>query len=195
MRHKRQSEILDAGGTIHMETRTFDAGKGSTIGMRSKELAHDYRYFPEPDLQPIKVSESANEGGHPPHDASTARANSVRITRASLALVTTMPASSPTTRPQRCTTRPVIARTTNYKGAANWVMGDVRSWMNERGLTMEQFPISAERLAGLIQLIDSGTVSHSVASQKLFPLMLDDTTSSAENLHRNTTWCSARMWT
>jgi aspartyl-tRNA(Asn)/glutamyl-tRNA(Gln) amidotransferase subunit B len=55
---QRQSEILSAGGTIHMETRTFDAAKGATVGMRSKELAHDYRYFPEPDLQPITVTEA-----------------------------------------------------------------------------------------------------------------------------------------
>jgi aspartyl-tRNA(Asn)/glutamyl-tRNA(Gln) amidotransferase subunit B len=76
----------------------------------------------------------------------------------------------------------VIAHTINYKGAANWVMGDVRSWLNERGLPMEQFPISAERLAGLVQLIDAGQVSHSIASQKLFPLMLEETTLTAAEL-------------
>jgi aspartyl-tRNA(Asn)/glutamyl-tRNA(Gln) amidotransferase subunit B len=76
----------------------------------------------------------------------------------------------------------LIARTTNYKGAANWVMGDVRGWLNERGLPMESFPIPAERLAGLIGLIDAGKVSHSVAAQKLFPLMLTDTASTAEQL-------------
>ena len=58
---QRQSEVLDAGGAIHMETRTFDAVKSSTVGMRSKELAHDYRYFPEPDLQPITVSDPMKE--------------------------------------------------------------------------------------------------------------------------------------
>lgn len=61
-------------------------------------------------------------------------------------------------------------------------MGDVRSWMNERGLTMEQFPLLRRTAGRVDRLIDSGTVSHSVASQKLFPLMLDDITSSAEQL-------------
>jgi aspartyl-tRNA(Asn)/glutamyl-tRNA(Gln) amidotransferase subunit B len=76
----------------------------------------------------------------------------------------------------------LIARTSNYKGAANWVMGDVRGWVNERGLTMDQFPITSERLAGLIDLIDSGKVSHSIASQKLFPLMLEDASCTAAEL-------------
>jgi aspartyl-tRNA(Asn)/glutamyl-tRNA(Gln) amidotransferase subunit B len=177
---QRQSEILDAGGVIHMETRTFDAGKGSTIGMRSKELAHDYRYFPEPDLQPIKVSESAKEAIRRtmpplPRELRAHYTGKLGLSDYDAGILTDDKATA-------LYYEALIARTTNYKGAANWVMGDVRSWMNERGLTMEQFPISAERLAGLIQLIDSGTVSHSVASQKLFPLMLDDITSSAEQL-------------
>lgn len=83
----------------------------------------------------------------------------------------------------------VIAGTTNYKGAANWVMGEVRSWVNDRGLTMEEFPITAERLAG-VDLIDGGKVNHTTASQKLFPLMLEDTTSTAEiNSPRSTISC------
>ena len=177
---QRQSEILDAGGVIHMETRTFDAGKGSTIGMRSKELAHDYRYFPEPDLQPIKVSESAKEAIRRtmpplPRELRAHYTGKLGLSDYDAGILTDDKATA-------LYYEALIARTTNFKGAANWVMGDVRSWMNERGLTMEQFPISAERLAGLIQLIDSGTVSHSVASQKLFPLMLDDITSSAEQL-------------
>ena len=163
-----------------METRTFDAGKGSTIGMRSKELAHDYRYFPEPDLQPIKVSESAKEAIRRtmpplPRELRAHYTGKLGLSDYDAGILTDDKATA-------LYYEALIARTTNYKGAANWVMGDVRSWMNERGLTMEQFPISAERLAGLIQLIDSGTVSHSVASQKLFPLMLDDITSSAEQL-------------
>ncbi|MBK9286434.1 MAG: Asp-tRNA(Asn)/Glu-tRNA(Gln) amidotransferase subunit GatB [Flavobacteriales bacterium] len=58
---QRQSEVLDAGGTISMETRTFDAAKGTTMGLRSKEMAHDYRYFPEPDIQPLTVTEAKKE--------------------------------------------------------------------------------------------------------------------------------------
>jgi aspartyl-tRNA(Asn)/glutamyl-tRNA(Gln) amidotransferase subunit B len=76
----------------------------------------------------------------------------------------------------------VIAHTSNHKAAANWVMGPVRGWVNERGLTMAEFPITPQRMAGLVQLIDAGTVSHSIASQKLFPLMLEHRDATAAEL-------------
>lgn len=177
---QRQSEILSAGGVIHMETRTFDAAKGSTLGMRSKEQAHDYRYFPEPDLQPITVSEAMKERIRKempplPRELRAKYTEKLGLNAYDAAILTDDKATA-------LFYEGVIAHTTNYKGAANWVMGDVRSWMNERGLVMEDFPISADRLAGLINLIDSGKVSHSTASQKLFPLMLENTSISAADL-------------
>jgi aspartyl-tRNA(Asn)/glutamyl-tRNA(Gln) amidotransferase subunit B len=177
---QRQSEILDAGGVIHMETRTFDAGKGSTVGMRSKELAHDYRYFPEPDLQPITVSEAAKEAIRKempplPRELRAKYTQQLSLSDYDAGILTDDKATA-------LYYEAVIAGTNNYKGAANWVMGDVRSWMNERGLPMEQFPITAERLAGLVQLIDAGKVSHTIASQKLFPLMLEHASATAEEL-------------
>ena len=177
---QRQSEVLDAGGTIHMETRSFDAGKGSTVGMRSKEQAHDYRYFPEPDLQPITVSAEVKEAIRKampplPRELREKYTTQLGLSDYDAAILTDDKATA-------LFYEAVIANTPNYKGAANWVMGDVRSWMNERGLTMEQFPISAERLAGLVQLIDGGKVSHTIASQKLFPLMLENTELSAAEL-------------
>jgi aspartyl-tRNA(Asn)/glutamyl-tRNA(Gln) amidotransferase subunit B len=177
---QRQSEILDAGGVIHMETRTFDAGKGSTVGLRSKELAHDYRYFPEPDLQPITVSEAAKEAIRKempplPRELRAKYTQQLGLSDYDAGILTDDKATA-------LYYEAVIAGTNNYKGAANWVMGDVRSWMNERGLPMEQFPITAERLAGLVQLIDAGKVSHTIASQKLFPLMLEHASATAEEL-------------
>jgi aspartyl-tRNA(Asn)/glutamyl-tRNA(Gln) amidotransferase subunit B len=177
---QRQSEVLEAGGTIHMETRSFDAGKGTTVGMRSKELAHDYRYFPEPDLQPITVSEAQKEAIRKampplPRELREKYTTKLGLSDYDAAILTDDKATA-------LYYEAVIAQVKNYKGAANWVMGDVRSWINERGLTMEQFPISAERLAGLIELIDGGKVSHTIASQKLFPLMLEDGASTAEQL-------------
>ena len=177
---QRQSEILASGGTISMETRTFDAGKGSTLGMRSKELAHDYRYFPEPDLQPITVSEAMKERIRQempplPRELREKYTEKLGLNAYDAAILTDDKATA-------LYYEGLIAHTANYKGAANWVMGDVRSWMNERGLTMEDFPISADRLAGLITLIDTGKVSHSTASQKLFPLMLENTSVSAADL-------------
>lgn len=177
---QRQSEELDSGGSIHMETRTFDAAKGVTIGMRSKELAHDYRYFPEPDLQPVTVTESMKEAirsSMPP----LPRALREKYTR-QLGLSEYDAAILTDDKDTALYYEAVLARTSNAKAAANWVMGDVRSWVNERGLGMREFPISAERLAGLISLIDSGQVSHSSASQSIFPRMVEDKASSAEEL-------------
>jgi len=175
---QRQSEVLDAGGVIHMETRTFDAAKGSTLGMRSKEQAHDYRYFPEPDLQPITVSEAMKERIRQampplPRELRAKYTATLGLSEYDAGILTDDKATA-------LYYEGVIATTANYKGAANWVMGDVRSWLNERGLPMEEFPISADRLAGLITLIDEGKVSHSTASQKLFPLMLDNPLSAGE---------------
>ena len=177
---QRQSEVLEAGGTIHMETRTFDAAKGTTVGMRSKELAHDYRYFPEPDLQPLTVSETQKEAIRKampplPRELREKYTGKLGLSAYDAGILTDDKATA-------LYYEALIGITSNYKGAANWVMGDVRSWTNERGLTMGEFPITAERLAGLVQLIDDGKVNHTIASQKLFPLMLDDTTSSAEQL-------------
>ncbi len=177
---QRQSEVLAAGGTIHMETRTFDAAKGTTVGLRSKEQAHDYRYFPEPDLQPLTVTEADKETIRKampplPRELRAKYTQKLGLSDYDAGILTDDKATA-------LYYEALIARTTNYKGAANWVMGDVRGWLNERGLPMESFPIPAERLAGLIALIDAGKVSHSIAAQKLFPLMLSDTASTAEQL-------------
>ena len=148
--------------------------------MRSKEQAHDYRYFPEPDLQPITVSESTKEAIRAsmpplPRELRAKYTSTLGLSDYDASILTDDKATA-------LYYEAVIARTSNYKSAANWVMGDVRSWMNERGLGMAEFPIAAERLAGLIELIDGGKVSHNIASQKLFPLMLEHTAETAEEL-------------
>jgi len=176
----RQVEILETGGTIHMETRSFDAGKGATLGMRSKELAHDYRYFPEPDLQPLTVTAEQKEAVRKampplPRELREKYTATLGLSEYDAGILTDDKATA-------LYYEAVISHTNNFKGAANWVMGDVRSWMNEHGLTMEQFPISAERMAGLIMLIDAGKVSHTIASQKLFPFMIEETMLSAADL-------------
>ncbi len=168
---QRQSEVLEAGGTIHLETRTFDAAKGTTMGMRSKEMAHDYRYFPEPDIQPLTVTEAKKEAIRAampplPRELKQKYTSSLGLSTYDAEIITDNKETA-------LYYEAVLKHTTNAKAAANWVMGDVRSWVNERGLTITEFPITAERMAGLIALIDHGKVSHTLASQKLFPLMLE----------------------
>lgn len=174
---QRQSEVLDAGGTIRMETRNFDAAKGVTTALRSKEMAHDYRYFPEPDLLPLTVSEKKKEAVRqtmPPlprelrskytkeYGLSTYDAEILTDDKGTALYYESVVANLNGSSSQK-----------PFKQAANWVMGDVRSWVNEKGLTIAELPISPERIAGLVELIESGKVSNSLASQKLFPLMLE----------------------
>jgi aspartyl-tRNA(Asn)/glutamyl-tRNA(Gln) amidotransferase subunit B len=139
--------------------------------MRSKEMAHDYRYFPEPDIQPLTVSEAKKEAIRKampplPRELRAKYTAQLGLSEYDANILTD-------DKDTALYYEEVLKHTKNAKGAANWVMGDVRSWVNERGLAMKDFPISAERLAGLVALIDNGKVSHTLASQKLFPLMLE----------------------
>ncbi|HQW86985.1 MAG TPA: Asp-tRNA(Asn)/Glu-tRNA(Gln) amidotransferase subunit GatB, partial [Flavobacteriales bacterium] len=168
---QRQSEVLDAGGTIHMETRTFDAAKGITAGLRSKELAHDYRYFPEPDLAPLRVTQEhrdrVRETMPPlPRELRARYTGALGLSAYDAGVLTDDKATA-------LYFEGVLATCPNTKAAANWMMGDVRAWCNAQGRSMEEFPLPPARIAELIALIDGGHVSHSAASQRLFPLMLE----------------------
>ena len=173
---QRQSEVLDAGGTVAMETRNFDAAKGITVSMRSKEMAHDYRYFPEPDLLPLTVSEAKKEAVRRMMPPLPRQLRHKYITEYGLgaydAGVLTDDKDTALYYEGVVAALDGHASKKAYKTAANWVMGDVRSWVNGQGLDITELPISPERLAGLVGLIESGKLSHSLASQKLFPLML-----------------------
>ncbi len=175
---QRQAEVLEAGGTVAQETRTFDAVKGTTTSLRSKEMAHDYRYFPEPDLQPVTVSDAKKEAIRSampalPRELQAKYTGSFGLSTYDAAILTDDKETA-------LYYEEVIAITSHHKPAANWVMGPVRSWINERGLTMKEFPISAARLAGLVDVVEAGMVSRSLAAQQLFPLLLEHPGSAAE---------------
>jgi aspartyl-tRNA(Asn)/glutamyl-tRNA(Gln) amidotransferase subunit B len=168
----RQIEAIEKGEKLSQETRSFDALKGTTFSMRTKEAANDYRYFPEPDLQPLRITDE--------------QINNVQATMPSLPRDLFIKYTSKLglsaydaynltdSKGIALYYEEVIKSTSNYKAAANWIMGDVKSHLNEFGIEIEEFPISSERLALLIGLIDEGKVSTSVASQKIFPVMLKE---------------------
>ncbi|MCB0794683.1 MAG: Asp-tRNA(Asn)/Glu-tRNA(Gln) amidotransferase subunit GatB [Flavobacteriales bacterium] len=177
---QRQVRILENGGTIHMETRTFDAAKGITIGMRSKELAHDYRYFPEPDLAPLVLTEKdverlTKDMPPLPRELRSKYTQVLNLSAYDAEVLTD-------DRDTALYFEAVIGLTKNHKAAANWVMGEVRAWVNQHGSPISEIPIGPERIAQLIDLIDSGKVSHSIASQRLFPAMLAEPGTSPEML-------------
>ncbi|MDG1331915.1 MAG: Asp-tRNA(Asn)/Glu-tRNA(Gln) amidotransferase subunit GatB [Crocinitomicaceae bacterium] len=169
---ERQIEAVEKGETIYQETRSFDALKNRTLSMRSKEAANDYRYFPEPDLQPITVQEDAIDAVRAempalPRDLFLKYTNELKLSDYDAYNLTD-------SKDIALFYEDLISKTSNYKAAANWIMGDVKSYLNATGQEIDKFPISTESLAALIALIDEGKVSSTLASQKLFPEMLKD---------------------
>ena len=167
----RQIEVLESGESVVMETRSFDAVRGTTFSMRSKEEAHDYRYFPEPDLQFVVVSEKEIEDVQVSMPRLPAERFSLYVNNYGLS---EYDASVLTERRETSDYfEAVISENQNFKSAANWVMGPVRSYLNENAVDMEDFHVSPSSIAQVILLIDKGDISHSMAVQKLFPLMID----------------------
>ncbi|MEN9400503.1 MAG: hypothetical protein RL632_1606 [Bacteroidota bacterium] len=168
----RQITALENGETLYQETRSYDALKNSTISMRSKEAANDYRYFPEPDLQPLIVDEvqintMRKEMPALPRDLFIKYTQQLGLSEYDAGILTDQKGTA-------LFYEDVIALTSNYKSAANWIIGDVKSYLNEFGVEIEDFPLPAKRIAELIALIDEGKVSPSIASQKIFPVMLKE---------------------
>lgn len=167
----RQIEQIEKGEAIAQETRGFDALKGITISQRTKEAANDYRYFPEPDLQPITVSKEQIETVREtmpalPRDLFFKYINELGLSAYDAQVLTD-------TKSIALYFEEVIQTTKNYKGAANFVMGDVKSFLNNRSIEIEDFPVPAKHIGLLVNIIDEGKVSTSTASQKLFPLMVE----------------------
>lgn len=164
---ERQIAEVEAGNEISQDTRSFDATAGNTFVMRSKEMANDYRYFPEPDLPPVFIGQEwidRIKADMPPLPAALFKkfVETCGLSEYDAAVLTDG-------KPVALYFDQLTAHTTNYKAAANWVTGDIKSYLNENALHMEQFPVAAERIASLIALIDEGKVSYSIAAQKLFP--------------------------
>ena len=166
----RQIEALERGETLYMETRSFDALKNSTISMRSKEAANDYRYFPEPDLQPLVMDDkliASIKAEMPalPRELFLKYTKELGLTEYDAFILTDNKGIA-------LYYEALIALTKNYKAAANWMMGDIKSYLNEFGVDIEDFPLKPEKIVALINLIEQGKISSSVASQKIFPEML-----------------------
>ena len=165
---ERQTEILEDGGHIVQETRTWDTDRGITLSMRSKEEAHDYRYMPEPDLPPIVTTEEEIEAyrkGLPElPDARRARLESeYGLSDYDAGIITS-------SRQMAEYFDAVIADGADAKLAANWIMGDLSKNLNAENKTIEESPVDAKRLGEMIALISKGTISSKIA-KKVFAEM------------------------
>jgi len=177
---ERQVNIIENGGHIDQNTLNFNADTGETSVLRSKEMANDYRYFPEPDLTPVVLNQEylheirrdmpvlpnalydkyTVQLGLSPYDAGVITAD----------------------REFALYFEELTKNTGNYKAGANWLMGPVKSYLNESGKSICDFELKPAILAGLIKLVDSGKVNNTTASQKLFPALLKNSNKNAEEL-------------
>ncbi len=182
----RQVELLETGGEIHQETRMFDVESGRTYGMRMKETMNDYRYFPDPDLSPMVISEewleSIKESMPALPQELRQKFTTVYGIPAYDALVLT------DTKEIADYFEAVCTKTNAYKQASNWLMGSVKSYLNEHDGDITAFPIKPESLAALIELSESGMVSNSVASQKIFPVMLAEPNRAPKEIAETNNW-------
>jgi aspartyl-tRNA(Asn)/glutamyl-tRNA(Gln) amidotransferase subunit B len=167
----RQMEILEEGGRIIQETLLWDADKNKAYSMRSKEEAHDYRYFPEPDLFPILVDQKWKDEittllPELPSIRKGRFINTFKLPEYDAEILTQ-------TRDIADYYEKVAALTDDYKSASNWVMGDVLRVINEKKIDIKNFSISADNLAELINIINDNTISGKIAKE-IFPEMVDE---------------------
>jgi aspartyl-tRNA(Asn)/glutamyl-tRNA(Gln) amidotransferase subunit B len=178
---QRQYDIYESGGEVDQETRTFDAARNRTSGMRSKEEAHDYRYFNEPDLQPVTVTqdyiEAIREKMPPLPKELYAKYVALGLSDYDASLLTE-------DKDIALYFEEVLEHTSNHKAAANWIMGSVKSYLNDQAVHIRDFPLKAKTIAELIGLVEKGVVSHSAASGELFRAMLQDPEANTEEMAR-----------
>jgi aspartyl-tRNA(Asn)/glutamyl-tRNA(Gln) amidotransferase subunit B len=159
---RRQVELIEDGHTIHQETRLFDPNKGETRSMRSKEDAHDYRYFPDPDLLPLELDPAwikEIEASLPElPDAKNARLQSQYGLSAYDARVLVSDAA-------RADYFEKAAAGRDAKLVANWTTNDLMARLSADGKDIEESPIPPEDVAGLVKLIEDGTISSKIARE------------------------------
>ena len=167
---RRQVDVIEDGGTIVQETRLFDPDKGETRSMRSKEDAHDYRYFPDPDLLPLELSDEfvAECRASLPElpDAKRARyTGELGLSSYAAAVIT---ADVETAR----WFEELLAEGADAKAGANWLTSDLFGALNRLGKSIENSPVSPAQAAALLALVKDGTISGSLSKQ-VFEIMLE----------------------
>ena len=169
---KKQISWVKAGKNVIQQTLSYDEKSNLTFPLREKEEADDYRYFPEPDLVPFRIT----PGFIGRMKASLpSLPNELKDRFISDYGLSPYDAEVITEDKQTALIYDEITRhTDNYKAAANWIIGPVKTWLNERGREEIPFPVPAEKISRLIGLIDEGTINYSLAVKKVFPILLEN---------------------
>ena len=167
---ERLIQITQNNETILQQTRSFDAEKGTTFALRSKEEADDYRYFPEPDLPPFYISDKHIE---------SIKAAMPMLPAALQQKYKEAYGLSDYNASVICSDKDdaeyyeaIITGNTYYKAAANWMLGPLKAYCNEENISIAAFPLKAVQVAALIHFTESGKISFSIASAKILPAMI-----------------------
>ena len=166
---QRQVDLIEDGGAVVQETRLFDANKSETRSMRSKEDAHDYRYFPDPDLLPVELDDAFIEECRASlpelPDAKRARYEAMGLTAYNAAVLTAEAETA-------FWFEDLLAAGVEPKQASNWLMSELFGALNKLGKTLDDSPVSPTQAAELLTLVADGTISGSISKQ-VFEIMLE----------------------
>ncbi|MCO5230811.1 MAG: Asp-tRNA(Asn)/Glu-tRNA(Gln) amidotransferase subunit GatB [Chitinophagales bacterium] len=176
---KRQIDLIESGQEVLQQTRGFNPADGSTAALRSKELANDYRYFPEPDLPPVIVKQKRVDSVKslmPPLPSELVEkfTSELELSAYDAGVLTDE-------KDIALYYLDLISKTKNYKAAANWIMGEVKSYLNQNAIEIKDFILTPNHIFSIIELVDKGIVSSSGA-KRLFEAMIEQPTVSASDL-------------
>ena len=197
---RRQIGILEDGGVIEQETRLFDQNKGETRSMRSKEEAHDYRYFPDPDLLPLEFSEPYVAGlkADLPELPDQKKARFIADFGLSLYDAGVLVAERESADFYETVLASLQDKVRDGKLAANWVINELFGRLNKEGRDIPASPVSAEQLGTIVDLIGEGTISGKIAKD-LFEIVWQEggdprALVEARGMKQVTDWARSRRW-
>jgi aspartyl-tRNA(Asn)/glutamyl-tRNA(Gln) amidotransferase subunit B len=181
---KRQIDILENGGKIEQNTLNFDPATGVTTPLRSKENAHDYRYFPDPDLPPVVISDEKLEDIKAKMPALPWEVKNMMINQYQIPKEDAIILSEEKEIADYTLSLMAQMPTPQYKAAANMLVQKIIPYINESKISIMDFPLTINQLKAFLSLIDNGKISNSVAYQTLFPkiIALNDPSVSVEDI-------------
>ena len=168
---KRQIDLIENGGTVEQETRSFNAVDASTFTLRSKENAHDYRYFPEPDLPPFVVSKEKIEAIQAAMPKLSKELYKEFTQDLGLSAYDATIIAEDKYFAQYFLK--IVSEGAQAKAAANWMIGPVKSYLNDQAIESGEFPLRPAQINEIIKLIEDGKLNFASASQKLYPALLE----------------------
>ena len=166
----RLISLIENGEDIMQQTRSFDADNEITFSLRSKEEANDYRYFPEPDLTPFLIAEEEifrikSSLPELPAEFENRLLNQYSLSKEAAKIIAD-------DREMGMFFNNIIEETSNYKAVANWIIGPIKTYLNEKNINISQLSITPRAMDRLINLVEEGKVSFGIASSKIFPVLV-----------------------